>query len=497
MELALVQGVLRNYLAVQDENGSIDWKPGLAGQRSRVQAPPVLASLAWRVYQSCEDRAFLEEVFQPLCRCLAAWFTPEHDRDGDGFPEWDHIFQSGSDENPLFDRWHPWAQGVDIQAVESPALGALLYKECRSLERIGRLLGRLEEAAWIPETAERLRGMVQSTWDEERAAYRYRDRDTHDCPTGELILSGHGPGHFPLEIAFPAPRRVSLAIRTSTESTRPLEVKVIGATPSGDQAEVFSARSFLWMQGRTSVTTGSVFTQVHEIELRGLDAGDEFTLRTPDLTQQDLTLLLPLWAGIPDPDQAGQIVERSLGSPEAYWAPHGLRLCPPPPDGQPDPSGDSIHSVWNLFLVEGLLEYGYQAQAADLLGRILQPMAQSVQAEGVFHRGYHALSGLGLGERDHIEGLAPTALFLETLGIRLISPQKVVVQGNNPFSWPVTVKYRGLKIVREASQTRVTFPGGQTTRVTGPGAYTIFLSQEVEHSPTQEEEHDTGEPRNE
>ncbi len=43
-----------------------------------------------------------------------AWFSPEHDRNRDGVPEWDHILQTGFEDNPLFDVWHPWSQGLDI-----------------------------------------------------------------------------------------------------------------------------------------------------------------------------------------------------------------------------------------------------------------------------------------------------------------------------------------------------------------------------------------------
>jgi hypothetical protein len=59
----LAQGLLTNFLDSQAEDGSIDWKPGLGGQR-QLNATPLLASLAWRIYQSTQDR-FLESVFPP------------------------------------------------------------------------------------------------------------------------------------------------------------------------------------------------------------------------------------------------------------------------------------------------------------------------------------------------------------------------------------------------------------------------------------------------
>jgi hypothetical protein len=40
--------------------------------------------------------------------------------------------------------------------------------------------------------------------------------------------------------------------------------------------------------------------------------------------------------------------------------------------------------------------------------------------------------------------------------------------GKNPFPWPVTVKYRGLTVTRQAEQTVVAFPDGQTLTLDDP-----------------------------
>jgi hypothetical protein len=59
-------------------------------------------------------------------------------------------------------------------------------------------------------------------------------------------------------------------------------------------------------------------------------------------------------------------------------------------------------------------------------------------------------------------------LFLDTLGVRIESPQRVVLSGKNPFPWPVTVKYRGLTITRQTNQTVVIFPDQQTIKLDDP-----------------------------
>ena len=80
-----------NFLSTQSENGEIDAKPGLGGQRSRLLAAPLLASLAWRIHRSCEDQAFLEEILPALQNFFWSWFSPAHDYQRDGIPEWNHL----------------------------------------------------------------------------------------------------------------------------------------------------------------------------------------------------------------------------------------------------------------------------------------------------------------------------------------------------------------------------------------------------------------------
>src|SRR5690606_979586 len=98
------QDLLKNFLAAQNENGEIDGKLGLAGQRGRYLAAPLLASLAWKLYEKSEDQEFLKQVFPQLHNFFWSWFSPEYDEDRDGLPQWKHILQTGFEDNPLFDQ---------------------------------------------------------------------------------------------------------------------------------------------------------------------------------------------------------------------------------------------------------------------------------------------------------------------------------------------------------------------------------------------------------
>ncbi|MFN8450329.1 MAG: hypothetical protein U0521_17515 [Anaerolineae bacterium] len=72
IDAEMAQGVVRNYLAVQRADGWIDWKPGLAGQQANMLCLPILARLAWGVWQYSEDDALLERGLPRLAALLRA-----------------------------------------------------------------------------------------------------------------------------------------------------------------------------------------------------------------------------------------------------------------------------------------------------------------------------------------------------------------------------------------------------------------------------------------
>jgi hypothetical protein len=52
--------------------------------------------------------------------------------------------------------------------------------------------------------------------------------------------------------------------------------------------------------------------------------------------------------------------------------------------------------------------------------------------------------------------------------VRLINPWRVGLYGENPYPWPVEVRYRGQSILRSHGQTTVTFPDGEIVEVDDP-----------------------------
>jgi hypothetical protein len=90
-----------------------------------------------------------------------------------------------------------------------------------------------------------------------------------------------------------------------------------------------------------------------------------------------------------------------------------------------------------------------------------------------FYERYHALTAAGLGERGALTGFAPVGLFLDTLGVQVLSPTSVRLEGTNPFPWPATIVYRGLRVVRGLDSTQVVFPNAEPVTITDPAACVV------------------------
>jgi len=142
---------------------------------------------------------------------------------------------------------------------------------------------------------------------------------------------------------------------------------------------------------------------------------------------------------------------------------------------------------WNLLLGEGLVNYGFREEAADLVTRLMGNIVGSLKEDKAFYARYNPDQKGGVGGRGHIEGVAPLSLFLQTLGVRLISPSKVWIKPGNPYPWPVTLRWRGLVVQCEQGETRVTFPDGQEVTLQDAKAQIVEQVLDLEQDPAMEE----------
>jgi hypothetical protein len=467
----LAKGVIRNFLAIQKPRGHIDWKPGLGGQRNGSLAVPLLATLAWRIYEHTEDIGFLEESFEALISFLNAWFGVSQDRDGDGFPEWDHVVQMGYADSATFTPWKRWGQGLEISTVESPDLASYLVRECKSLTKIANVLGLEEPVDLLHEHIKIISKRVEKSWDGRASIYRHVDRDTHLVGRGEVLGSGEGEYELQLEREFKRPVRIVIRSEGDEAHSHAVKVFIHGRGDDGQsQVEKLRERHYHWFWGIGTATSETTYQAIDQIELRGLSGAFRTEILSANHRHEEAGLLLPLWAGIPSRERADRIITKTLLDGRRFFRTNGIASLSAVDPAYEHAKGDGsagIDMFYNTILGEALVDHGYLGEAADLVQRLMGAVIAILKNDGAFRETFDPDNSRSFGEKDHLMGLAPFGLFMKTMGIELISQNKIVVRGENPFPWPVTVRWKGITIECEEKTTKVEFPDGSGIEVTG------------------------------
>ncbi|MBK9779664.1 MAG: hypothetical protein IPP55_06405 [Anaerolineales bacterium] len=463
----VAKNLVLNFLATQNEDGEVDGKPGIAGQRGRFLAMPILASMAWKYYQTTQDQDFLADVFPKLVKFFWSWFSGTHDRNRDGSPEWDHILQTGLEDNPLFDVWNPWSQGMDVSFVHSPSLESMLYREALTLIKIGKKLNKPdEETTLIFAQADKLKESLDASWNARISYYSYRDRETGIMTEPKVIAKRKGDGSMRPKFESETPVRLLVEIQTKSPAAKRPEVEISEYfTKSKGETEVIAGHQFQWRTGGLVATTQMTFSRIGRISVVGLEETDKINVKIVDMTGEDITLGLPLWAGVLEQQRAYAMIGRNLMTADRFDRPFGMPSMPTVPDKDAEQIALSVSLPWNTLLAEGLLAYGFRAEATRLTAHIMNAIIQNLKQNRAFYQRYHAEKGTGIGERNSLTGFAPVGLFMQALGVTVLSGTRVKLEGRNLFPFAVTIKYKGMSIARGQEQTTVTFANGESVIV--------------------------------
>ncbi|MGD2143353.1 MAG: trehalase family glycosidase [Anaerolineae bacterium] len=136
--------------------------------RAEVTKPPILAWAALKLHETDPDLDFLREIYVPLVRWNAWWFSMNDD-DVDGLAQYNHPYSSGLDDSPLWDYGMP---------VESPDLNTYLCVQMGSLAMIAEALGMDAEGAMWRRRAQAIVGrMLEDFWDEDAGLFRALHND--------------------------------------------------------------------------------------------------------------------------------------------------------------------------------------------------------------------------------------------------------------------------------------------------------------------------------
>ncbi len=464
IDVDLVKGIIRNYLATQDESGFVDRQPGLGGQRQGLLMMPMLARLCWLVYQRTGDIEFLREAYPALVAFLGRWLHSDMDADDDGVPEWRSERQLGYVALPTFGVGQYWAQGADIGQMETPDLQAYLIAEADALRQIAEVLDETESATILSKQLTMMEESLEDFWDGER--YRYRDRDSHlTVEADELLNRGAGDQVHELDHALPKPARVVVRVVGGVSQRPRIRLKLDGRDENGAECAIEAAADeFEWRHRQGVYTTEKPLSHVHRIAIAGLSRVYKVYAATIDSSLLDVNALMPLMVRRLPPERAKALVDLALD--EAHFLRlNGLTMVSAS-DRNFDPSnargGGGIWMYWLSLIGEGMAQAGFRVEATDLVKRALNALARVLSREGKLSQFYHADEAKGFGEDHHIGGIAPLKLLSDALGVVIIAPNRVWVGGDFTWGETFTVEQHGLTVSRSADEIRIEFPSSHS-----------------------------------
>jgi hypothetical protein len=444
----LLRGILMNFLENQHKTGRLDWSHGMSGQRSQVNAQPVIAQLTLLLSPCFSDQEWLRPLIPLLTKFFKAWFQPFSDRDRDGFPEWKSCGQAGLETLEI-----PW-----MENLESPGLAALLLNESRAIRKISEILGEVPDQT-IDTLTRGLEKHMQDCWDAQEGSFRYRDYQTHLTTKSETIFDSKRKNNYPLKMKFESPKRLTISLQIHRGLNKTISIMLKGRSAGKAVSLALKSWNFLWQPDRAVYTTRSAFSQLDQVRVSGLNAEDELRMETSDSSMIDISQLLPLATEAITREQVKILVQQTI--PARFLSDCGLKTRT---------DAETIAPVqYSTYLLEGLLDQGEYASAARVMTAMLDELAWKLK-----------------NRRDplsnSLENTIPISSFLRLCGIESITNDEVILKGFNPFPQMVSVAYRGVVIMLHLDKSVVLLHQREPIEITNPERICIPLGLMMERS---------------
>ncbi|HQA27720.1 MAG TPA: hypothetical protein PLA02_00690 [Brevefilum fermentans] len=457
----LFSRLLEDFITRIDDQGFLSTQGAQVIISTATNACPLLASLCLMLYEINPEAVFLQRVFPYLQRFFdVGWFKnakPEHAE----LPAWEVPEQLQLDSGLFnFDIWRETGIGLDIHSAHSPALAAMLLREAAALKKIAQILGDRPARNGYDRWIKNLQEKINSLWDDTCKIFGYQDAHTHKSPSRELYYPGRIQDKVNIGKHFSQPQRLQINLFAAEKVPKTPLIRLEGKNSTGEMiTELIEAPEMFWVANRAHVTTRQIFSTLDHICFNGFNPDDRFLIQTADYSQTDISCLLPIWSGGIRPDQLAMMIENITDNPSLsgeFGIPETWRCRHPLPDGLSTP----VNIQWNTLILDGLVKEGFSKQAMTLFSILMTPILRGLKEFSGFYPRFDDKTGLPIGAANTIAGLVPVGLFLKIAGIRLLSPDRVAIWGENPFPWPVEVSWQGLGVCKEGSETQIIFPDG-------------------------------------
>ena len=457
----LAHGLVNNFMATQRENGWIDVRPSLDGRPGTVLAPPRFTLLV-NVVEKFSGVTCPDITWQRMDTFFWRWYGLDHtdvDADQDGLPEWSHPVQGAFVQGAVLAQNRRWAQGIALETVEAPDLSAYMLADAQVL--VPDSIRRLPDSP-LDDLTERLNRL----WDEASHSYRYRDRDAHTTPQGELIFDGRGDQTLGTPVRLREAGRVLIHISGGRDHRPAVRCTLEGTSWDGQHvSETLATEHLRWHRGRGVLVTRTVWQEITALHCKGLSRVYRLKARAANLAREDLGTLIPLIAT--DAEHAAPMIAR-LRSP-AYWRAFGLSAVPADapdydPNGYNGPGG--MWPEYAALLGLALIVHGERAASAELFMNVLGAQIFTLRKAGDFCRYYNAETGVGMGALGSLMGAVSWEWFTALFGAYVLDAHTVRITGPLAFKGQtITWRQHGISVQRRTSGTLITFADGKRVKL--------------------------------
>ena len=444
-----VKEIILSFIDHQQPDGAIPWAISKSGNPSTAMTPPLLAGIVCDVHKFIEDKIWLAEVYSPLLKAFEVWFS----RNPGTIPTWDDPAQCGIPNNPIYSYDGPTGLGNLPGMIESPALDALLLRECESLRKIAGWLGNTEYEEWLSETAEHLAAALDSCWDKIKSTFSYRDLRTGFSHAAEYLHVFNHNGIFKLKRNFKHPRRFTISTPAESATGGTVTIKITGKNGEHVASEELDIRPGMLARQRLSSRN---FTKLEMVEVTGLKAKAIVSLGLSGNDSEDISLLLPLFAASIDEQKKQAIIENTLMP--RYFTKNGLTTFPCDQINQPE---NNISPFWNNLIIEGLLQANRRDLAGKVLSNLVDAQMKQWQQSGYVSSAFDVETLKSTGELDTLAGLPAIWPLLRAAGLEKITDREIILKGLNEFFRPITVQYKRALVKMQPDLTSIQTVNGK------------------------------------
>ena len=416
---------------------------------------PILASLAWRTFKHTLNLEFLKRHYQNLRDICFSWFEKSNDRDFDGLPEWSSSLQTGISNLPCFDLLDKSGFPALAHSAESSGLAVMLESELEAIGLIAHLLEDNPTAAIALSLSNRLSTALEN-WLNHDALHGFRNAVTHRSLPGSLLYEGPLTATVQLDLSLAQPSPICGQISAESFPQKPISLQTMGKDAAGGEiTETIPRDKIHWLPGLYFIQSNAIFSKINSLTISPDNQAYNLRLFTPDYASTNLMQLLTLMPQEEETD-LNSVLEANLG-----FHPQGLGYgIPENLSTELAAVDETVNLAWNALLIEHLIKNNHKVLAGQLFTRLVSPIKNSLKNIHSANERYHAKTGKGRGNLNHVYGLLPLELILDIAGIRVSSAEKVAVLGDNGLPWPITIRYQGLEITRDGKNTQIVFADG-------------------------------------